>query len=210
MSGIGTTTGDGDDIPYDVNMKLALIGDSAVGKTCLLNRYIQGTFSSEFYTTIGIDYRTKIEKIDDKICRLEVWDTAGQERFRAITKSYLHDVAGIFLVFDITVRSSFTNISTWIQQIENSGAEDVCCILIATHGDQLDKRQVSDEEIRERAASLKYSYFITSALDGTNVNEAFRAMGSLILNKSKNDESGMDSAPVDLSKMNKRSGGCAC
>lgn len=70
--------------------------------------------------------------------------------------------------------------------------------MIATHGDQLDKRQVSDEEIRERAASLKYSYFITSALDGTNVNEAFRAMGSLILNKSKNDESGMDSTSLSV------------
>ncbi|CBK21029.2 uncharacterized protein [Blastocystis hominis] len=180
-------------MPYDVNMKLALIGDSAVGKTCLLNRYIQGTFSSEFYTTIGIDYRTKIETIDDKVCRLEVWDTAGQERFRAITKSYLHDVAGVFLVFDITTRTSFTNISTWIQQIENSGVEDVCCILIATHGDQLDRRQVSDEEIKERAAALNYSYFVTSAVDGQNVNEAFRAMGSLILKKSKKDESEMGS-----------------
>lgn len=110
----------------------------------------------------------------------------------------------MFLVFDITTRTSFTNISTWIQQIENvgatlffldgqSGVEDVCCILIATHGDQLDRRQVSDEEIKERAAALNYSYFVTSAVDGQNVNEAFRAMGSLILKKSKKDESEMGS-----------------
>lgn len=71
--------------------------------------------------------------------------------------------------------------------------EDVCCILIATHGDLLDRRQVSDEEIKERAAALNYSYFVTSAVDGQNVNEAFRAMGSLILKKSKKDENEMES-----------------
>ena len=101
-------------------------------------------------------------------------------------------------MFDITVRESFNNVSTWIHQIEEvreggstdiqSGAEDVCCILIGTHGDMADKRTVSDEEIQDCANSLKYPYFVTSALDGTNVNEAFQAMAKLILTKSKKEE----------------------
>ncbi|KAK8821733.1 RabX1 [Blastocystis sp. ATCC 50177/Nand II] len=209
MNKDNSTTAEGEEIPCDVTMKVALIGDSAVGKTCLLNRYIQGTFSAEFYTTIGIDYRTKVESIDGKTCKLEVWDTAGQERFRAITKSYLRDVAGILLVFDITTRSSFVNISTWIKQIEDSGAEDVCCILIGTHGDVAEKRQVSDDEIKECAASLNYKYFITSAVDGTNVETAFQEMGRLILSKTKNEEPSMKSPAVNLDQM-KEKNGCAC
>ncbi|KAK8789663.1 hypothetical protein JH06_0658 [Blastocystis sp. subtype 4] len=210
MSIKSVSNAEGDEVPCDAMMKIALIGDSSVGKTCLLNRYVEGTFSSEFYTTIGIDYRTKVETIDDKLCKLEIWDTAGQERFRAVTKSYLRDVSGVLLVFDITTRDSFNNVSTWIHQIEESGAEDVCCILIGTHGDLQDKRTVSDEEIQECASSLNYSFFVTSAVDGTNVVEAFRALAKLILNKSKKDEKEIKGTPVALSDIKKEKNGCAC
>ena len=105
---------------------------------------------------------------------------------------------GVLLVFDITTRDSFNNVSTWIHQIEevvaclsiirNRAVLKMCCILIGTHGDLQDKRTVSDEEIQECASSLNYSFFVTSAVDGTNVVEAFRALAKLILNKSKKDE----------------------
>ena len=102
---------------YDQNIKLLLIGDSGVGKTCLMLRYAQDMFSPTFITTVGIDYKYKFVTIDGKKIRLEIWDTAGQERFKAITRSYLRGAQGILLTYDVTDRKSFLHVDHWMSQI---------------------------------------------------------------------------------------------
>ena len=99
---------------FDLQVKLLMIGDSGVGKTCLLLRYANDSFSPTFITTIGIDFKIKTVPIDNHVVKLQIWDTAGQERFRTITTSYFRGAQGILLVYDVTDRGSFENVSNWM------------------------------------------------------------------------------------------------
>jgi Ras-related protein Rab-8A len=98
---------------YDYLIKLLLIGDSGVGKSCLLLRFSDDAFNTSFITTIGIDFKIRTVEIDNKRCKLQIWDTAGQERFRTITTAYYRGAMGILLVYDITDEQSFANIRNW-------------------------------------------------------------------------------------------------
>jgi len=103
---------------FDMQIKLLMIGDSGVGKTCLLLRYANDSFSPTFITTIGIDFKIKNIELDSKRIKLQIWDTAGQERFRTITTSYFRGAQGILLVYDVTDRGSFNSIRNWVGQIQ--------------------------------------------------------------------------------------------
>ena len=100
------------------NIKLLMLGDSAVGKSALIDRYTNNSFSSAYISTVGVDFRVKNIVVDDKRIKLQIWDTAGQERFRSISKSYYKSANGILLVYDVTDRSSFDSIRNWIKQIQ--------------------------------------------------------------------------------------------
>ena len=116
--------------PYDMQCKLLMIGDSGVGKTCLLLRYANDSFSPTFITTIGIDFKIKNIDVDGKRVKLQIWDTAGQERFRTITTSYFRGAQGILLVYDVTDRRSFESIRNWISQIQQHADVHVNKILV--------------------------------------------------------------------------------
>uniref|UniRef100_A0A2K6T3Q0 small monomeric GTPase n=1 Tax=Saimiri boliviensis boliviensis TaxID=39432 RepID=A0A2K6T3Q0_SAIBB len=103
---------------YDYLFKLLLIGDSGVGKTCVLFRFSEDAFNSTFISTIGIDFKIRTIELDGKRIKLQIWDTAGQERFRTITTAYYRGAMGIMLVYDITNEKSFDNIRNWIRNIE--------------------------------------------------------------------------------------------
>merc|ERR1712137_273125 len=103
---------------FDISLKLLLIGDSAVGKTCMLLRFSDDTFSTDMVSTIGVDYKTKYIPLDGKTVKLQVWDTAGQERFRNITHAYYRGAKGIFLVYDVTNELSFRHVKEWMDNIE--------------------------------------------------------------------------------------------
>jgi len=120
---------------YDYLIKLLLIGDSGVGKSCLLLRYSDDSFTSSFITTIGIDFKIKSISIGDSKVKLQIWDTAGQERFRTITTAYYRGAMGILLVYDISDESSFSNVRNWMRQIEQNAAENVNRILIGNKSD---------------------------------------------------------------------------
>ena len=102
---------------YDYLIKLLLIGDSGVGKSCLLLRFSDDAFNTSFITTIGIDFKIRTVEIDNKRCKLQIWDTAGQERFRTITTAYYRGAMGILLVYDITDEQSFANIRNWCVRV---------------------------------------------------------------------------------------------
>ena len=131
---------------YDQNIKLLLIGDSGVGKTCLMLRYAQGTFSETFITTVGIDYKYKFIEIDGKKVRLEIWDTAGQERFKAITRSYLRGAQGILCVYDVTDSNSYDHVSSWMLQIKQYADLKVVKVLVGNKCDLEQRRAVKLED----------------------------------------------------------------
>uniref|UniRef100_A0A3B3SA75 Ras-related protein Rab-13 n=1 Tax=Paramormyrops kingsleyae TaxID=1676925 RepID=A0A3B3SA75_9TELE len=130
---------------YDYLFKLLLIGDSGVGKTCVLFRFSEDAFNSTFISTIGIDFKIRTIELDGKKIKLQIWDTAGQERFRTITTAYYRGAMGIMLVYDITNEKSFDNIKNWIRNIEEHASADVEKMVLGNKCDVNDKRQVSRE-----------------------------------------------------------------
>ena len=115
---------------YDYLIKLLIIGNSGVGKTCILLQFSEGNFTTSHLTTIGIDFKIKTVDVDGKQIKLQIWDTAGQERFRTITQTYYKNAMGIVLAYDVTDENSYNDISKWMQQIDTHASENVAKILI--------------------------------------------------------------------------------
>ncbi|SPO28546.1 probable SEC4-like Rab/GTPase [Ustilago trichophora] len=158
---------------YDFLIKLLLIGDSGVGKSCLLLRFCDDAWTPSFITTIGIDFKIRTIELDGKRIKLQIWDTAGQERFRTITTAYYRGAMGILLVFDVTDQKSFENVRTWHANIEQHASEGVSKILIGNKSDWEEKRAVTTEQGEELAKELGIPYIETSAKSNSNVEEAF-------------------------------------
>jgi len=158
---------------YDYLIKLLLIGDSGVGKSCLLLRFSDDSFTPSFITTIGIDFKIRTIELDGKRIKLQIWDTAGQERFRTITTAYYRGAMGILLVYDVTDEKSFGNIRNWIRNIEQHATESVNKMLIGNKCDMVDKKVI--DTARGKALSEEYGikFLETSAKTGQNVEEAF-------------------------------------
>uniref|UniRef100_A0AAQ5XCX3 Ras-related protein Rab-13 n=1 Tax=Amphiprion ocellaris TaxID=80972 RepID=A0AAQ5XCX3_AMPOC len=157
---------------YDYLLKLLLIGDSGVGKTCLLFRFSEDAFNTTFIATIGIDFKIRTIDIEGKKIKLQIWDTAGQERFRTITTAYYRGAMGIMLVYDITMEKSFDNIRNWIRNIEEHASADVEKMVLGNKCDMNDKRQVSRERGEKLAIDYGIKFLETSAKSGINVEES--------------------------------------
>ncbi|KAK7095647.1 ras-related protein Rab-8A-like [Littorina saxatilis] len=158
---------------YDYLFKLLLIGDSGVGKTCLLFRFSEDAFNSTFISTIGIDFKIRTIELDGKKIKLQIWDTAGQERFRTITTAYYRGAMGIMLVYDITNEKSFDNIRNWIRNIEEHASKDVEKMVLGNKCDMNDRRQVSKERGEQLAIEHGIKFMETSAKASVNVDDAF-------------------------------------
>ncbi|XP_071140788.1 ras-related protein Rab-8A isoform X2 [Mytilus galloprovincialis] len=158
---------------YDYLFKLLLIGDSGVGKTCVLFRFSEDAFNSTFISTIGIDFKIRTIELDGKKIKLQIWDTAGQERFRTITTAYYRGAMGIMLVYDITNEKSFENIRNWIRNIEEHASQDVEKMVLGNKCDMNDRRMVSKEKGEKLAIEHGIKFMETSAKASINVEEAF-------------------------------------
>jgi len=158
---------------YDYLIKLLLIGDSGVGKSCLLLRFSDDSFTPSFITTIGIDFKIRTIDLDGKRIKLQIWDTAGQERFRTITTAYYRGAMGILLVYDVTDEKSFGNIRNWIRNIEQHATESVNKILIGNKCDVADKKVIDYERGKALAEEYGIKFLETSAKNSINVEEAF-------------------------------------
>uniref|UniRef100_A0ABI7YZD3 small monomeric GTPase n=1 Tax=Felis catus TaxID=9685 RepID=A0ABI7YZD3_FELCA len=157
---------------YDYLFKLLLIGDSGVGKTCVLFRFSEDAFNSTFISTIGIDFKIRTIELDGKRIKLQIWDTAGQERFRTITTAYYRGAMGIMLVYDITNEKSFDNIRNWIRNIEEHASADVEKMILGNKCDVNDKRQVSKERGEKLALDYGIKFMETSAKANINVENS--------------------------------------
>ncbi|KAL6059477.1 Ras- protein Rab-1A [Balamuthia mandrillaris] len=160
------------------DMKLLLLGDSSVGKSCLLCRFTDDVFRTSLSTTIGIDFRIKTLNIDGRDYRVQIWDTAGQERFRTITTAFYRGAEGIMFVFDVTNIETFHNIKNWIGEIDQQHLSNVCKVIVGNKSDLVQKRVVTEKEARALAAKYKLEYFETSAKSGEGVQEAFTSLAT--------------------------------
>ena len=166
-------------------LKILVIGESAVGKSCLLLRYTDGKFQETFMTTIGVDFKTKYIDIDGQRVKLQIWDTAGQEKFRAITKAYYRGAHGILVVFDISRRDTFDQTKMWIESIiDSSESSPIDVILVGNKRDL--KRDVTENEAREMAQQYGIQYYETSAKSNTNVDRVFLDLVKLALKRRLN------------------------
>jgi len=157
-----------------------LIGDSGVGKSCLLLRFADDTYTESHISTIGVDFKIRTIQRDGKTIKLQIWDTAGQERFRTITSSYYRGAHGIIVVYDTTDMETFEHVKTWLHEIDRYASENVNKLLIGNKSDLIHKRQVETEAAKEFAASVDIPFLETSAKDGTAVEDAFVKMADEI------------------------------
>jgi len=161
---------------YDYLFKLLLIGDSGVGKSCLLLRFADNTYTDSYISTIGVDFKIRTLDIDGKTVKLQIWDTAGQERFRTITSSYYRGAHGIIVVYDVTDKVSFNNVKQWLGEIDRYACQSVNKLLVGNKADLVEKKVVEYNEAKEFADSLGISFLETSAKSAHNVEEAFLTM----------------------------------
>ncbi|KAK2842290.1 hypothetical protein Q5P01_012490 [Channa striata] len=189
---------------YDYLFKLLLIGDSGVGKTCLLFRFSEDSFNTTFISTIGIDFKIRTIELDGKRVKLQIWDTAGQERFRTITTAYYRGAMGIMLVYDICNEKSFENIKNWIRNIEEHASSDVEKMILGNKCDMTDRRQVSKDRGEKLAIDYGVKFLETSAKSSLNVEEAFYTMGRDILHnlssKTTDSTAGGAGKPVKITE----------
>ena len=173
---------------YNHIIKLLLIGDSGVGKSCLLLRFADDSFTPQFITTIGIDFKIRTVQIDGVRVKLQIWDTAGQERFKTITTAYYRGAAGIMLVYDVTDHSSFDNIRNWMHNIEQYATDSVHKVLVGNKCDMLDYKVIVSSEGQLLAKRYGIRFFETSAKSGQNVEEAFMTLARKVYCRLKETE----------------------
>ncbi|XP_073245425.1 ras-related protein Rab-37-like isoform X3 [Porites lutea] len=166
---------------FDVACKVMLLGDSGVGKTCVLVRFKDGAFlSGSFISTVGIDYKNKVVDVDGTRVKLQIWDTAGQERFRSITHAYYRDSQALLLLYDVTSESSFENIRAWLSEIYEYASSDVIIMLLGNKADLTNQRVISREQGEQLAKTHNVAFMETSAKSGLNVDLAFMAVASAL------------------------------
>jgi Ras-related protein Rab-10 len=185
---------------YDHLFKLLLIGDSGVGKTCILFRFSDDAFNTTFISTIGIDFKIKTIDINGKRVKLQIWDTAGQERFHTITTSYYRGANGIMLVYDITNPKSFDNITKWLKNITDFAADDVERILLANKCDMEEKRMISTARGQEVATANNIKFYETSAKNNQNISDAFVTLAEDILTRQPKQTADQNRVKVDPNK----------
>ncbi|KAK8510836.1 hypothetical protein V6N13_097597 [Hibiscus sabdariffa] len=168
---------------YDYLFKLLLIGDSGVGKSCLLLRFADDSYLESYISTIGVDFKIRTVDQDGKTIKLQIWDTAGQERFRTITSSYYRGAHGIIVVYDVTDLESFNNVKQWLNEIDRYASDNVNKLLVGNKCDLTANRAVPYETAKAFAEEIGIPFMETSAKSATNVEEAFMAMAASIKNR---------------------------
>ncbi|KAL3848728.1 hypothetical protein ACJIZ3_010610 [Penstemon smallii] len=158
---------------YDYLFKLVLIGDSGVGKSNLLSRFTKNEFNLESKSTIGVEFATRSLNIDGKVIKAQIWDTAGQERYRAITSAYYRGAVGALLVYDVTRRPTFENALRWLKELRDHTDPNIVVMLIGNKSDLRHLISVSTEDGKDLAERESLYFMETSALEATNVDNAF-------------------------------------
>lgn len=161
---------------YDYLFKVVLIGDSGVGKSNILGRFTRNEFNLDSKSTIGVEFATRTVSVDEKTIKAQIWDTAGQERYRAITSAYYRGAVGALLMYDISKQESYENVSRWLAELQEHADAQIVIMLVGNKCDLKHRRAVPTEEALRFAEEHKLLFIETSALDATNVEEAFKQL----------------------------------
>ena len=158
---------------YNMIFKIVLVGDSGVGKTNLLLRYLKNEFNTQTKATVGVEFGNTKVKIDNALIKAQIWDTAGQERYRSITSAYYKGAHGALIVYDITRKDSFDSVEKWLSDLKNNGEEKMVIMAIGNKCDMVNERVISTEDGEAKAQRNNIAFLETSALNATNVAKAF-------------------------------------
>ena len=189
---------------YDLKLKIMILGESMVGKTSVINRYVSDKFVERYLCTIGIDFQEKVIKKKDKVIKLQIWDTAGQERFRNVAKSYFQSSNGFIIAYSICDKESFNQVKFWLDQINSISEAKTKSILIGTKCD-LEEREVEEEEGRNLADKIGINFLETSSKLNININEAFDILiDEILLNYKGNTRKSLMISSKKLQKSEKK------
>ena len=161
---------------FDVVFKIVIVGDSGVGKTNLVSRYLQNEFKEDTKATVGVEFGEKRYTYNNQVIKAQIWDTAGQERYRSITSLYYKGSKGAIIVYDISSQSSFNNVDKWLSEMKKTTDPSISVILVGNKSDLTDKRVVTTEMGEEKAKDFGVPFMETSALNSDNVDKAFNTM----------------------------------
>lgn len=170
------------------SFKIVVVGSSGVGKTSIVRQLIDGRFQEEGQPTIGVEFKTYSLTAEGEAVKLQIWDTAGQERFRSVSKAYFRNALGAILVYDITSRQSFDDLSAWISDFQTLASPNAPVVLIGNKNDMVDDRQIEESEADEFAKRYNLTRLETSAKTGDHVAEAFARLGQDVLREYKKGE----------------------
>ena len=185
-----------DDDNYEVMFKVVLVGDSSVGKTNIMSKYLKNEFHEDSKATVGVEFGSKQFTVEGHQVKAQIWDTAGQERYKAITSAYYKGAKGAFVVYDITRKQSFESVDRWINDLRAAADKNLTIIIIGNKCDLEDQRQVNKEQGEEKAKNFEVAFMETSAFSGENLNQAFEKMMNEVFKKCHEDM--MSDGEVDI------------
>ena len=165
-----------EDDNYEMMFKVVLVGDSFVGKTNIMSKYLKNEFHEDSKATVGVEFGSRQFNIEGHVIKAQIWDTAGQERYKAITSAYYKGAKGAFIVYDITRKESFDNVTKWAEQLKSTADKNLTIIIVGNKTDLEDQRQVTSEEGQNKANELESAFIETSALSGSNLDKGFEMM----------------------------------
>ena len=183
---------------YEQLFKIIIVGNSGVGKSNILGRYIKNEFNQETKSTVGVEFASKKVTVNGVNIKLQIWDTAGQERYRSITSAYYKGSKGCFIVYDITSHQSFEDIEKWYEEIQKSGEKGLSMILIGNKCDLENERKVTIEMGENKAKDLNCPFFETSALNNIHIEDIFQSIAENIYNKYKDEKNVEDDDDYDI------------
>ena len=175
---------------YEMMIKVILIGDSGVGKTNIMSKFLKNQFMENSKATVGVEFGSKLFDHQGHKIKAQIWDTAGQEKYKAITAAYYKGSKGALVVYDITRKDTFANVERWVNDLKATGDPKITIILLGNKSDLDDKRQVSKEQGEEKAKSFGCAFLETSAFSGDNIDKAFDIMVKEIYEKYSSDVNG--------------------
>ena len=183
---------------YEFMFKVVLVGDMSVGKTNIIAKYLKNDFSEDYKTTIGVEFHSKIAKVEGHVVKAQIWDTCGQERFKSITDSYYRGAKGAFVVYDITRKNTFESVDSWISALRSAADKNLNIIIIGNKSDLEDQRQVETEQGEDKAQNNEAAFMETSAYSGDNIDKAFDNMITDVYNKCKSEM--LANVEIDIGK----------
>lgn len=205
-----------EDDECEMNFKIVIVGDSFVGKTNIMSKYLKNKFNENSKATVGVEFGAKQFNIEGHLIKAQIWDTAGTEKYKAIASAYYRGAKGGFVVYDITRKDSFESVDKWVNDLIAAGDKKMIILVIGNKCDLEEQREVTKDQGERKARSLEVAFMETSALSGENLDKAFEMMMNEIYKKineikiEEDDDKLEEGEDINLNKKKEKSEGKKC